>query len=722
MANTVDNRVLQVQNWLKENYSGKTGMPEVVTDGHTGNATMKALISALQIELGVSVDGVFGSEVMNKFITLYKNHPDEKTTKMQHLIYILQGGLFCKGVTGSQSFNGAFDTVTETAVKTFQSWANLSNKDGKVDAKLMKALLNTEAYVLVSDGSAKVQEFQKRLNNRYADKINEIIPCDGRYSRVINKAVIKAIQIEQGLTGKSVDGIWGPTTMAKCPTIKRYATISNKEFVYILQGMLYCYGYDPKGFDGGYGAGAENVVKEFQKFSALTADGIVGQSTWASLMVSYGDKNRKGTACDCSTRVTTARANTLKNNGVKIVGRYLTQESSTSEKAMVKSEITALKSAGLRVFPIYQAVGRNISYFSINAARRDARRAFNAANNLGYPKNTIIYFAVDYDVLVAHIPTILNYFRKINELFATADFGNNKYKIGVYAPRKVCTELCKNGLTTSSFVCDMSSGFTCNIGYLLPENWAFDQISTVSYGSGEAKIEIDNNIVSGKYTGVSLTDFTETTVSQKDINRAIVGKAYEMLRGTIFDDYLENYSGELSIDKTYTIIDNSNCKIQIGIATGISAGKGKVKLNIVNGEFDSVSIKWLDQFSTEVASDKIGKEVVETLKHMTTVIENGAISFAVSVDNKQLRMEMDIQNYDFEYNNVDASFTTKLIVISKYDNNILNKAMEMLPDLSVEQVAYLCAVILGIAALASGVGEIATLLEALLTLLQMAMA
>mgnify|MGYP003045042961 FL=1 len=89
---------------------------------------------------------------------------------------------------------------------------------------------------------------------------------------------------------------------------------------------------------------------------------------------------------------------------------------------MVKSEIIALKSAGLRVFPIYQAVGRNISYFSINAARRDARRAFNAANNLGYPKNTIIYFAVDYDVLVAHIPTILNYFRKINELFATADF------------------------------------------------------------------------------------------------------------------------------------------------------------------------------------------------------------------------------------------------------------------------------------------------------------
>ena len=107
---------------------------------------------------------------------------------------------------------------------------------------------------------------------------------------------------------------------------------------------------------------------------------------------------------------------------------------------------------------------------------------------------------------------------------------------------------------------------------------------------------------------------------------------------------------------------------------------------------------------------------------MTTVIENGAISFAVSVDNKQLRMEMDIQNYDFEYNNVDASFTTKLIVISKYNNNILNKAMEMLPDLSVEQVACLCAVILGIAALASGVGEIATLLEALLTLLQMAMA
>ncbi|MFY1676935.1 hypothetical protein [Streptomyces sp. WMMC905] len=47
----------------------------------------------------------------------------------------------------------------------------------------------------------------------------------------------------------------------------------------------------------------------------------------------------------------------------------------------------------------------------------------------------------------------------------------------------------------------MSSGFSGNLGYPLPTNWAFDQISTVTVGSGSGAIEIDNNIASGRDTG-----------------------------------------------------------------------------------------------------------------------------------------------------------------------------------------------------------------------------
>lgn len=43
----------------------------------------------------------------------------------------------------------------------------------------------------------------------------------------------------------------------------------------------------------------------------------------------------------------------------------------------------------------------------------------------------------------------------------------------------------------------MSSGFSGNLGYKLPTDWCFDQISTVTIGSGSGQIEIDKDVSSG---------------------------------------------------------------------------------------------------------------------------------------------------------------------------------------------------------------------------------
>lgn len=79
----------------------------------------------------------------------------------------------------------------------------------------------------------------------------------------------------------------------------------------------------------------------------------------------------------------------------------------------------------------------------------------------------------------------------------------NKYKIGIYGPRNVCSRVYTDNSAVSSFVSDMSTKFSGNLGYPLPVNWAFDQISTITIGSGDGAIEIDNNIQSGKDLGVS---------------------------------------------------------------------------------------------------------------------------------------------------------------------------------------------------------------------------
>ena len=73
------------------------------------------------------------------------------------------------------------------------------------------------------------------------------------------------------------------------------------------------------------------------------------------------------------------------------------------------------------------------------------------------------------------------------------------YKVGVYGPRNVCIQVSDKGYAISSFVSDMSTGYSGNLGYLLPSNWMFDQISTVKYTVNGSTIEIDNLIVSKNY-------------------------------------------------------------------------------------------------------------------------------------------------------------------------------------------------------------------------------
>lgn len=354
---------------------------------------------------------------------------------------------------------------------------------------IFKALLNTDAYVLISSGDSNIRTIQKHLNRDYSSIIG-LIPTNGVYSKSTNVALIKALQHEEG---NSADGIWGINTMNACPTIP--GSKSTAKFVLLLQYSLYCNGYNPNGFDGLYGNGVKSAVVNFQTFVGLTADGYSGPSTWASLLVSYGDPNRKGTACDCSTTITPEKAEILVSNGYKVVGRYL-----TGKYAMTVDELKIIFNNNLRVIPLFEVGGYTLSYFTSFQGSTDGENAIFKAKELGLPENTIIYFAVDFDALDENVTNnILPYFSAIKDKFLELDSG---YNIGIYAPRNVCSKVAASGYSNSSFVCDMSSGFSGNLGYKIPTDWAFDQISTITIGSGLNSIEIDNNICSGKDNGI----------------------------------------------------------------------------------------------------------------------------------------------------------------------------------------------------------------------------
>lgn len=542
----MDQMVLEVQQWLNNNYN-----ENVTEDGVTGGATVSALIKALQIEIGVpSPDGVFGKETLQMCPII------SSSSASRNEAYIVQGALYCKGYD-PHGFDGAYGQNVENAIEEFQADAGLTNPNGEASNIVLQALLNTDAYILISGGDSKMRTIQQNLNRDYNSVIG-LIPTNGVYSRSTNTALIKALQHEEGNTP---DGIWGTNTKNACPTIPGSRSTTN--FVLLLQYALYCNGYDPNGFDGAFGSGLQSAISNFQSFVGLSADGSAGPQTWASLLVSYGDPNRSCTACDCSTTITNEIAATLKANGYQVVGRYL-----TGKYAMTPEELQTIFSNGLKVFPIYE-YGNTAIYFTPEQGTADAILANDAALlNLGFLDGTI-YFAVDFDALDSDVTNIIiPYFEAINNEFAIR---NIRYSIGIYGPRNVCSRVINAGLAVNAFVSDMSSGFSGNLGYRLPTEWAFDQISTVTIGSGAGQIEIDKDVSSGKDTGAS--------------------SVYTNLKGHIIEfansTGLANLLG-LQFDASgdpIPLIDEPTVQIDLTLSIGDIVGNDSNIIKFTNGQF-----------------------------------------------------------------------------------------------------------------------------------------
>ncbi|GAB3552274.1 hypothetical protein GCM10027404_22590 [Arthrobacter tumbae] len=168
-------------------------------------------------------------------------------------------------------------------------------------------------------------------------------------------------------------------------------------------------------------------------------------------------------------------------------------------KKIQDGELATIASQGLSVFPIYQTYGGEANYFSEEQGFSDGLAAIARARSYGFRSGTRIYFAVDFDALDYQITdNVIPHFQGITNAITT--YGP-QYDVGIYGPRNACSRVSIQGLASASFVSDMSTGFSGNLGYPLPTNWAFDQISTIGVGTGSGYIEIDNNIASGLDVG-----------------------------------------------------------------------------------------------------------------------------------------------------------------------------------------------------------------------------
>ncbi|MBR1376663.1 MAG: DUF1906 domain-containing protein [Bacilli bacterium] len=507
---TGDPYVANVQEWVNDTYSGRTGYTEITVNGQVGWTTIYALLHALQIELGITnTANNFGPSTISLFNSRFPNGVQQQTdgdTSSDNIYGIIQGALICKGYDiGANTPTCHFYNGTGTAIRNLKSDAGLTDTTSTVTLNIMKALMSMD-YFYSYDTSERTQNIiamQRYLNRNYENYIG-IRPCDGVYGRGTNAALLYAIQAEEGMPTSVANGNCGPSTKRCLPLIpysggytkngqtygvNYYGQVYNSgsidKFKILLNMALYFNGYG----DGTISSIIDtNIVSLFQSDYSISNTGNVDYTTWLSLLVSCGDIERSALACDCATILTQAKAATLFNNGYRYVGRYLSGTAAGGvSKALSREELQIAFNNGLNVFPIYQSSGTDINYFTYEQGKYDAKEAMKYADKLGIPSDTIIFFAVDCDPLDYQITqNIIPYFNGINSVIAG-------YGVGIYGTRNACSRISNLGYASNSFVSDMSTGFSGNLGFNIPSNWIYDQFTTITVGSGDGQIEIDKD-------------------------------------------------------------------------------------------------------------------------------------------------------------------------------------------------------------------------------------
>jgi peptidoglycan hydrolase-like protein with peptidoglycan-binding domain len=520
-ARSVDSMLLKSQQWLNENFSSNSSFGSVPEDGTSRRATVNGCIRALQIRLGiVNTADNFGQGTESLFKSTYKNgivQQEYPSTEEDKVYGIIQCALWTKGYsTGSSSITKHFYDGTGNAVKALKRDLGISSDSSTVTLNVMKFLLSMKQSKKVSGGIDDIRTIQQRLNNRYEPYIG-FIPTDGSMTRETSKALIIALQITEDIDPSLATGNFGKTTKERLPvlpdTINSLSSEKKNEFVDLIRYSLCANGIQVSLDTSEWNTEVSDAIGEFQQLMELPYNKKADVNTWMSLFLSSGNPDRSSVASDTRFEMTSARIEYLKENGISIVGRYLTGDS----KSLRPGEAQRLLNAGIRFFPIFQETyySDDVTKYNYNLGVSDARKAISKARQYGIPAGNIIYFAIDFDPTQDQIDTyVVPYFQAIKENIG-------EYCVGVYGTRNVCWNLIN--IAKASFVSDMSTGYSGNKGFKMPRNWNFDQFSEIK-GIGTTKWDLDKTAYSGLYPPVtSLNSGTLNLSSTFSFNDGHVG-------------------------------------------------------------------------------------------------------------------------------------------------------------------------------------------------------
>lgn len=140
--------------------------------------------------------------------------------------------------------------------------------------------------------------------------------------------------------------------------------------------------------------------------------------------------------------------------GIAIVGRYYNQQNSKSlpSKCLTASEAQVLSSKGLNIIAVYQQAQNKVEDFTREKGQQAATYAYDCATRVGQPKDTVIYFSVDFDATADEIEeSIKPFFQGVKETL-------QDYVVGTYGSGLVCNTLYDEQLCQRRWL-SQSTGF-----------------------------------------------------------------------------------------------------------------------------------------------------------------------------------------------------------------------------------------------------------------------
>lgn len=145
----------------------------------------------------------------------------------------------------------------------------------------------TEPAPTLTPAEKQIQGIQSWVNAYLEKEIKAnvlvALELDGHGGPLTRKALCMCLQKFHNITysaGLAVDGSFGPATRKACRAVKKGR---KDDLTRVCQGMLYCRGYDPNGFDGSCGSGCDSAIRRYQKDKKLSVDGSCGPATFYAL-------------------------------------------------------------------------------------------------------------------------------------------------------------------------------------------------------------------------------------------------------------------------------------------------------------------------------------------------------------------------------------------------------------------------------------------------------